>query len=60
MDYNDLMPVYTSDAPPTDILTELMDIIGGKMQNVLDRVIAATEPVAAVDTPPTEEAVVEE
>ena len=56
MDYDDLMPVYTSDALPTDILTELTDVIGGsKMQNVLDRAIAATKPVAAVDTPPTEE-----
>jgi hypothetical protein len=61
MDYNDLTPVYTSDAPPTDILTELADVIGGsEMQNVLDRAIAATEPVAAVDAPPTEEAVAEE
>ena len=50
----------TSDALPTDILTELTDIIGGnKMQNVLDRAIAATEPVAVVDAPPTEEAVAE-
>ena len=55
MDYDNLMLVYTSDALPTDILTELVDIIGGKMmQNVLDRAIAATKPVAVVDTPPTE------
>ena len=56
MDYSDLTLVYTSDAFPTDILTKLGDVIGGsKMQNVLDRAIAATKPVATVDTPPTEE-----
>ena len=61
MDYDKLTLVYTSDAPPTDILTELIDVIGGsEMQNILDRAIAATEPVAAVDAPPTEEAVAEE
>ena len=60
MDYDNLTLVYTSDALPTDILTELMDVIGGtEMQNVLDRAIAATKPVAVVDTPPTEEAVAE-
>ena len=60
MDYDDLMLVYTSDALPTDILTELADVIGGnKMQNVLDRAIAATKPVVVVDAPPTEEAVAE-
>ena len=60
MDYDNLILVYTSDALPTDILTELVDIIGGKkMQNVLDSVIAATKPVAVVDIPPTEEAVAE-
>ena len=58
MNYNDLMLVYTPDALPTDILTELMDVIGGsEMQNILDRVIAATGPRAAVDAPPTEEVV---
>ena len=61
MNYNDLMMVYTPDALPTDILTELADVIGrSEMQNILDRVIAATEPRAAVDTPPTEEVVTEE
>ena len=61
MDYDNLTPVYTSDAFPTDILTELMDIIGGsKMQNVLDRAIAATEPMVAVDTTPTEGGIAEE
>ena len=56
MDYDDLTLVCTSDALPTDILTKLMDVIGGsEMQNVLDRVIAATKPVAAVDALPTEE-----
>ena len=34
--------------PPTDLLAELADVVGGsKMQNVLDRAIVATEPVAA-------------
>ena len=61
MNYDDLTLVYTPDALPTDILTELADIIGrSKMQNILDRAIAATEPRAAVDTPPTEEVVTEE
>ena len=61
MNYNDLMLVYTPDALPTDILTELVDVIGGSMmQKILDRVIAATEPRAAVDAPPTEEVVTEE
>ena len=55
MDYNNLTLVYTSNALPTDILTELMDIIGGsKMQNILDRAITVTEPVVEVDTMPTE------
>ena len=61
MNYNDLTLVYTPDALPTDILTKLMDVIGGsEMQNILDRAIAATEPRMAVDTPPTEEVVTEE
>ena len=61
MNYDDLMLVYTPDTRPTDILTELTDIIGkSKMQNILDRAIAATEPRVAVDAPPTEEAVTEE
>ena len=56
MDYDNLMPVYTSDALPTDIITKLVHVIGGsKMQNVLDSAIAATEPVVAVDALPTEE-----
>ena len=61
MNYDDLTLVYTPDALPTDILTELVDVIGGsEMQNILDRAIAATEPRAAVDAPPTEEVVTEE
>ena len=52
MNYDDLTLVYTPDTLPTDILT--------KMQNILDRVIAATEPRVAVDIPPTEEIVTEE
>ena len=61
MNYDDLTPVYTSDPLPPDILTELADVIGGsEMQNILDRAIAATEPVAAVDAPPTEDVVEEE
>ena len=43
------------------ILTELADVIGGiEMQNILDRAIAATEPVVAVDALPTEDVVEEE
>ena len=61
MNYNDLMLVYMPDTLPTDILTELMDIIGrSEMQNILDRAIAPTERRAAVDTLPTEEVVTEE
>ena len=61
MNYDDLTLVYMPDALPTDILTELMDIIGrSEMQNILDRAIAATEPRVAVDAPPTEEVVTEE
>ena len=61
MNYDDLTLVYMPDALPTDILTELADIIGrSEMQNILDRAIAATEPRVAVDTPPTEEVVTEE
>ena len=61
MNYDDLTLVYMPDTLPTDILTELVDVIGGsEMQNILDRAIAATEPRAAVDAPPTEEVVTEE
>ena len=61
MDYNDLMPVYKLDSLPTDILSDLADVISGsKMQNILDRAFMATEPMEAVDTPPTEEIVAEE
>lgn len=53
MIYDDLTPVYTSDRlPPPSLLAELADAISGsEMQNVLDRAIAATEPVAADDMP---------
>ena len=61
MNYDDLTLVYTPDALPTDILTELADVTGrSEMQNILDRAIAATEPRVAVDAPPTEEVVTEE
>ena len=61
MNYDNLTPVYTSDPLPPDILTKLTDVIGGiKMQNILDRAIATTTPVAAVDAPPTEDVVEEE
>ena len=61
MSYDDLMLVYMPDALPTDILTELADVIGrSEMQNILDIVIAATEPRVAVDALPTEEVVTEE
>ena len=61
MNYDDLTLVYMPDALPTDILTKLVDVIGrSEMQNILDRAIAATEPRAAVDAPPTEEVVTEE
>ena len=60
MDYNNLMLVYTSDTLPTDILSDLADVISrSEIQNVLDRAITATEPMETVDNPPTEEVVAE-
>lgn len=45
MVYEDLTPVYTT-GPSPNILSKLVDTIGrNEMQNILDRAIAATEPV---------------